>query len=58
MILKKGYQLRTNIVKDDKGDLVTDLARWINHFSQLFTVHRVSDVRQIDIHAYSRTTTG
>jgi hypothetical protein len=31
---KKGYQPRTNIVKDEKGDLVTDshsiLARWRN----------------------------
>jgi hypothetical protein len=34
---KKGYQPRTNIVKDEKGDLVRDchsiLARWRNHFS-------------------------
>jgi hypothetical protein len=34
---KKGYQPRTNIVKDEKGDLVADsysiLARWRNHFS-------------------------
>jgi hypothetical protein len=34
---KKGYQLRTNVVKDEKGDLVADshsiLARWRNHFS-------------------------
>jgi hypothetical protein len=39
---KEGYQPRTNIVKDEKGDLVTDshsfLARWRNHFSQLFSV--------------------
>jgi len=44
---KKGYQPITNIVKDEKGDLVTDshntLARWRNHFSQLFNVHGVSD---------------
>jgi len=30
---KKGYQLRTNIIKDEKGDLVADshiiLARWM-----------------------------
>jgi hypothetical protein len=26
------------------------LARWRNHFSQLFNVHGVSDVRQIEIH--------
>jgi len=35
---KKGYQPRTNIVNDDKGDLVADchsvLARWRNYFSQ------------------------
>jgi hypothetical protein len=34
---KKGHQSRTNIVKDEKGDLVTDshsiLARWRYHFS-------------------------
>ena len=51
---KKGYQPRTNKVKDGKGDLVTDshsiLARWRNYFSQLFSVHGVSDVRQTEIH--------
>jgi hypothetical protein len=26
------------------------LDRWKNYFSQLFNVHRVSDVRQIEIH--------
>ena len=40
---KKGYQPRTDIVKDEKGDLVTDchsiLVRWRNHFSQLLIVH-------------------
>jgi len=34
--------------------LVTDthsiLARWRNHFSQLFNVHGVSDGRQTEIH--------
>jgi len=51
---KKGYQPRTNIVRDEKGDLVTDchsiVARWRNHFSQLFNVHGVSDVRQTERH--------
>jgi len=55
---KKGYQPRTNIVKDEKGDLVADshsiLARWRNHFSQLLNVNGVNDVRQRDTH--SRTT--
>jgi len=41
---KKSYQPRTNIVKDDKGDLVADshsiLARWRNFFSQLLNVRR------------------
>jgi len=43
-----------NIVKDEKGDLVTDshsiLVRCRNHFSQLLNVHRVSYVRQTEIH--------
>jgi len=34
---KKGYQPTTNIIKDRKGDMVTDsrsiLARWKNCFS-------------------------
>ena len=41
-------------VKDEKGDLVTDsphiLLFWRNHFSQLFSVHGVSDLRQTEIH--------
>ena len=41
---KKGYQRRTNIMKDDKGDLVADshsiLARWRNCFSQILNVHK------------------
>ena len=52
--MKNGYQPTTNIVKDEKGDLITDshsiLARWRNHFSQLFNVHDVSNVRQAEIH--------
>ena len=47
---KKGYQPRTNNVKNGKGDLFTDshsiLARWRNHVSQLLNVHEVNDVRQ------------
>jgi len=50
---KKGYQPRTNIVRDDKGELVADshsiLARWRNYFSQILNVHRVN-VRQMEIH--------
>ena len=51
---KKGSHPRTNIVKDDKGDLVADshsiLARWRNYFSQILNVHGVKDVRQTEKH--------
>jgi hypothetical protein len=50
----KGYQPRTNIVTDEKSDLVTDchtiLAGWRNNFSQLMCVHGVKDIRQTEIH--------
>ena len=53
MILR-GYLPRTNLVWDEKGDLVTDsnsiLARWRNYFSQQFIVQGVSNVRQTEIH--------
>ena len=52
--LKKGYQPRTDIVKDEKGDLVADshsiLASCRNHFSQLLNTHGVNDARQTEIH--------
>ena len=51
--LKKGYQPRTVIVKDEKGDLVADshitMTRWKNYFSQLFNVHGAKEVRQEEI---------
>jgi len=51
---KKGYQPRTNMVMDEKGDLVTDfhriLNRWRNHFSLLLNIHGVNDVRCKEIH--------
>jgi hypothetical protein len=57
--VKKAYQPRTNTVKDEKGDLVTDshsiLARWRKHFSQLLSVHGVNDIGQTEIR-YSRVT--
>jgi hypothetical protein len=41
-------------VKDENGDLLADshnvLNRWKNCFSQLLNVHRVADVRQIEIY--------
>jgi len=51
---KKGYQPRTNILKDEKCDLVADihsiLARWGNYFAQLLNVHGFNNVRQMEIH--------
>jgi hypothetical protein len=50
---KRSHQYRSNLVKDENGDLLADphnvLNRWKNYFSQLLNVHRVSDVRQINI---------
>ena len=51
---KKGYQPRTCIVKDEKGDLVADslsiMTRWRNYFSQLLNVHGAKELRQAEIH--------
>ena len=48
---KKGCHTRTNIVKDEKGDLVTDChsisARWRHSFSQLLDVNHV---RRTEVH--------
>jgi len=53
--VKKGYQPRTGIVKDEKGDLVADshsiMVRWRNYFSQILNVNGVSEVRQAEIHS-------
>jgi hypothetical protein len=47
------YQPRNNIVKDENGDLFSGcysiLASWMNHFSRLFLVQGVNDVRQTAI---------
>ena len=52
--LNKGYQPRTDIVKEEKGDLVADshsiLVRWRYHSSQLLNTHGVKDVRQTETH--------
>ena len=46
---KKVYQPITNVVKDEKRDLVADsysiVATWRNHFSQLLNVHGVNDIK-------------
>jgi hypothetical protein len=51
---KKGYQPRSNIIKDENGNLLADpqnvLNRWKNFFNQLLNVNGVDDVRKMDIH--------
>jgi hypothetical protein len=51
---KKYYQLRTNMVKDGRGDLLVDphkiLNRWKNYFCQLLNVHGAAGVRETEIH--------
>jgi hypothetical protein len=52
---KWGYQPRTNLVKDERGDLLADphkiLNRWKNYFCQLLNVHGAGRVRQTEMHA-------
>jgi hypothetical protein len=51
---KKGYQPKTNRVKNEKGDWVAHsrsiLARWRKYFSQLLNVRGITNVRQTEIH--------
>jgi hypothetical protein len=51
---KRGYQPGYNLVKDDNGDLIVGSHNisnmWKKYFSQLFNVHNVSDVRQLEVH--------
>jgi hypothetical protein len=47
---KKGYQLRTNLGKGEKGDLLAGpygiLCKWQkNNFCQLLNAHGINDVR-------------
>jgi hypothetical protein len=51
---KTGYQPRTNLVKDDRGDLLADphkiLYRWKNYFCQLLNVHEAGGDSQTEMH--------
>jgi hypothetical protein len=47
--LKRGYQTRSNFVKDENGDLLADSNTILNNI-QLLNVHDLSDVRQTEIH--------
>jgi hypothetical protein len=52
--LKKGYQPRTNFVKNERDDLLADphkiLNRWKNYFCRLLNVPGAGDVRQTEMH--------
>jgi hypothetical protein len=52
--LKKGYQPRINIVKDDNDSPLADpqnvLKRGENFLNQVLNIHGVHDVRQMDIY--------
>jgi hypothetical protein len=51
---KKGYQPRTNLVMDERGELLADphkiLNRWKNYFCELLNVHGAGGIRQTEIH--------
>jgi hypothetical protein len=51
---KNGYQPRTNLAKDERGDLLADpdkiLNRWKNYFCQLLNVHGAGRVRETEMH--------
>jgi hypothetical protein len=50
---KKGYQPKTNLVKDERGDLADPqniLTMWKNYFCQLLNVQGPGGIRQTEIH--------
>jgi hypothetical protein len=51
---KKSYQTRTNLVTDDRSDLLADLHkilnRWKNYFRQLLNVNWTDCVKQNELH--------
>jgi hypothetical protein len=51
---KKGYQPRTNLVKDERGELLVDrheiLNGWKSYFCELLNVHGAGGVRQTEMH--------
>jgi hypothetical protein len=51
---QKGYQRKTNLVKDERSDLLADpqkiLIRWKNYFCQLLNVQGPGGIRQTEIH--------
>jgi hypothetical protein len=53
-IIKKWYQTKINILKDNNGNLLSDpqrvLYRWKVFFNHVLNVHGVHDIRQMVIH--------
>jgi hypothetical protein len=53
MNFNRGYQHRSNLVKDENGNLLAYsyriLNRWWNYFCQLFNVYGINDVRQSEV---------
>jgi hypothetical protein len=51
---KKGYQPRTNLVRNSRGSLLADLYKilymWKNYFCRLLNVHGAVGVRQTEMH--------
>jgi hypothetical protein len=51
---KNGYQPKSNLVKDKRGNLLMDphkiLNRWKNYFCQLLNIHGAGGVRQTEMH--------
>jgi hypothetical protein len=54
----RGYQPRSNLVKDENGDLLAccnkTVSPWKSYFSQLLNVYDVSKIRQIEMHTAVR----
>jgi hypothetical protein len=50
---KRSYQPRSNLLKDETGNLLVNsyniLNRWKN-YSQLLNVHNISEVTQVEVH--------
>ena len=51
---KKGYQPTTNIVNDEKGDLVAKFPKYVGQEEEIFLptieLHGVNDIRHTEIH--------
>ena len=54
LVLNDDYPPRTNVVENEKVDLVSHPysigSMWMNYFSQLWNVHGVNDIRHTEIH--------